>query len=293
MRVKTLARRLGSVALVATLGITLAACGDDTKGDGDSSSSSSSKDGDGGAEDEGGESTAELTELSADEFYPTIMEAMKEAETLTLTSTSTSTGSGGTQETVAETRYGSDSVDMKATVTSTLDVGSGEKTTEEQMILLGRVLYLTDETVAPDGKWLKVDLDDEDNPMAKFLNMSLDPEVMMGVKYPPKHVELLGQEEIDGIETNHYRVTVDPTQAFKDMDLEGLEEFLPEEIEMEMWVDADNLPRKFFQKTRVASPAGGADIVTETEGLYSDYGADIEIEAPADDEISDEDPFGM
>jgi hypothetical protein len=48
-------------------------------------------------------------------------------------------------------------------------------------------------------------------------------------------------------------------------------EMLPRELVTEMWVDADNLPRKFTQTVEVKTPNGPATKST-TEGTYSDFG---------------------
>jgi hypothetical protein len=65
---------------------------------------------------------------------------------------------------------------------------------------------------------------------------------------------------------------------------------MPEDIAVEMWVDADNLPRKFRQELEVPAMGGGPASSSTTEGTYSDYGTDVTIEAPPASEVSDDLP---
>ena len=111
MRVPSLARRLGSAALVLTMGVGLAACSDDS-GSTDSSSSAtdeSTEDAtttDDGADESEEPAEASLAELSADDFYPAVMDAMRGAETFAFETTSGSAGQ--TQTMTGAARFGDD-----------------------------------------------------------------------------------------------------------------------------------------------------------------------------------------
>ena len=90
MRLTPLARRLGSAALVLTIGVGATACSGDDSGS-DPSSSATDVSGDSAdesgdepvADDESGDDVEAPSELSAADFYPAVMEAMREAETFT------------------------------------------------------------------------------------------------------------------------------------------------------------------------------------------------------------------
>src|SRR6478672_12508265 len=137
MRVQTLSRRLGAAALVLSVGVGVSACGGDS-GSEDSSSSASDGSSDSGT-DEATEDAAEeeapeeasLTELSAEDFYPTVMAAMEEAGSFTFTTTSDSAGQA--QEMAGEARFGDDGVEMKAT-------GTGAQAMD--MILIDKTMYM-------------------------------------------------------------------------------------------------------------------------------------------------------
>lgn len=290
MRVTPLARRLGSAALVLTLGVGLSACSGEESTDSSSATddAASTSDGtDAGAEegteeseetDESGEpAEASLEEFSAADFYPAVMEALRDAETFAFTTTSTAQGQPTTM--TGQARFGDDGVEMSASSTGAQAM---------EMILLDKTMYMKAPAMGAGDKYLKIDLSDP-NSLFGMLGKATDPEVMFQAMETPEKLELLGQEVVDGVDTNHYRITIDPAEYLKAMDFpDAMKEFLPKEMVTEMWVDGDNLPRKFTQTLETPNPAGGKPIASTTEGTYSDFGMDVEIEAPPTDEISDQ-----
>ena len=286
MRVTSLARRLGSAALVLSMGAGLAACSDDS-GSADSSTSATDESADsteGSTDDaadeseESGEATeASLAELSAADFYPSVMAALQDAETFAFETTS---GTGGQTQTMSGTaRFSDDGVEMQAT-------GTGAQAMD--MILLGQAMYMKSPDLGTGDKWLKIDLSDP-NSLFGMIGKATDPEVMFKAMETPEKLELVGSEEVDGVETNHYRITLDPTQYLEAMEFPAaMADMLPKELVTEMWVDADNLPRKFAQTTEVPAMGGGQPTSSTTEGTYSDFGTDVEIEAPPSSEVTEQ-----
>jgi hypothetical protein len=278
MRVTSLARRLGSAALVLSVGVGLAACSDDSSAS-DSSSSAADSGSDEGT-DEGAEETedaAALTELDAAGFYPAVMEAMREAETFDFQTVS---GSGGQSQTMeGQARFGDDGVEMRASSTGAQPM---------ELILLDKAMYLKSPDLGTGDKWLKVDLSDP-NSLFGMIGKATDPEVMFKAMEAPKKLELVGTEEVDGVETNHYRITMDPAKYIEAMEFPAaMADMMPKELVTEMWVDGDDLPRKFSQTIEVPSVAGGKPTSTTSEGTYSDFGTDVEIEAPPADEVTED-----
>ncbi|WP_416955675.1 hypothetical protein ACNKF0_03160 [Nocardioides sp. T5] len=284
MRVTPLARRLGSAALVLTMGVGLAACSDDS-GSGESTSSATDESTDASTDestDDGatGEETEEpaeasLAELSADEFYPAVMEAMREAETFAFETTSGSAGQ--TQTMTGQARFGADGVEMQASSTGAQAM---------EMILLGKAMYMKSPDLGTGDKWLKIDLSDP-NSLFGMIGKATDPEVMFKAMEAPKKLELIGSEDVDGVETNHYRITLDPTQYLKAMEFPAaMADMLPDELVTEMRVDADDLPRKFTQTMQIPAVGGGKPTTTTTEGTYSDFGTDVEIEEPPASQVT-------
>ena len=289
MRVTPLARRLGSAALVLTLGAGLSAC----SGGGDTDSSSATDTGaSAGAEDPTDGATTEettetepaessLQEFSAADFYPAVMGALREAESFNFSTTSDALGQATTMS--GQARFGDDGIEMKASSTGAQAM---------EIILIDQMMYLKSPDMGTGDKYLKIDLSDPDS-LFGMLGKATDPEVMFEALETPKKLELIGEEEVDGVATNHYRITIDPATYLKAMDFpDAMKEFLPKELVTEMWVDGDNLPRKFAQTIETPSPAGGEPIPSTTEGTYSDFGTDVDIEAPPADQVSTEGLLG-
>ena len=285
MRVQTLSRRLGAAALVLTVGVGVSACGGDS-GSEESSSSASDESSDTGTDEAADDASSEeseaaeessLTELSADDFYPSVMAAMEEAGSFTFTTTSDSAGQA--QEMTGEARFGDGGIEMKAT-------GTGAQAME--MILVDKAMYMKSDAFGTGDKWLKIDLSDP-NSLFGMIGKATDPEVMFKAMESPKKLELIGTEDVDGVETNHYRITMDPSTYLEAMEFPpAMADMLPKELVTDMWVDADNLPRKFEQTVEVKAAGGGPATKSNTEGTYSDFGTDVEIEVPPASEVTEQ-----
>ncbi len=271
----SLARRLGTATLLAALVATTAACGseDDKATDASSGDSASSQ------ETQEAAQAGDLEELTADEFYPSVMSALQDAETMSFSITTG--GDSGESDIAGVMRYDEDGVDMQA-------ASDGEQAME--MVMLDQILYISGEGMGlPEGKkWVKVDMNDPDNPLA-MLGKSTDPSAMFAAMEAPKKFELIGTEEVDGVATNHYNVVMDTAAYIKAMEMPAqMTSLMPKEIGMEMWLDAENRPVKFRQEVEIPSMTGSGEPTTSTtEGNYSDFGDDVEIEAPPADEVSD------
>ncbi|QSF58214.1 hypothetical protein [Nocardioides sp. zg-1228] len=205
------------------------------------------------------------------------MEAMREAETFTFETTS---GTAGQTQTMAgEARFGDDGMEMKASSTGAQAM---------EMILIGKAMYMKSKDLGTGDKWLKIDLSDP-NSLFGMLGKATDPEVMFKSMEAPKKLELIGTEDVDGVEANHYRITLDPTQYLEAMEFPpAMADMLPDELVTEMWVDADNLPRKFNQTIEIPAVGGGKPTTSTSEGTYADFGTDVEIEEPPSSEVTEQ-----
>ena len=284
MRLTPLARRLGSAALVLTIGVGVSACSNDSA-EPDAAGSATDDSGDTADDSAGGgqESTEdaadeeEVPELSADDFYPEVMAALEEAETFSLTTTSSSAGQQQTM--TGHARVGDDGIEMKA---------SSEGAQPMDLVLLDQTMYLKSPGLGTGDKWLKIDLSDPDS-LFGMIGKASDPEVMFQALEAPKKLELVGAEEVDGVATNHYRITVDPAKYVAAMDFPpSMADMLPEELVTEMWVDADDLPRKFVQSMEIPPAGGGKPTTSATEGTYSDFGTEVDIEAPPSSQVTEQ-----
>lgn len=288
----SLARRLGVASALTVFALSAAACGgDDADKATDSSSSEttastdpadSTDPSDSGDSGDSVEASGAVDELSAEDFYPAIMAAMQDAETMGF---SIETSGGPAAMTLTgQMRYTDDNVAMKASST-------GEPAL--QMVLVDKVIYIAGAGMpVPEGKtWFKVDLSDP-NGLFGQLGKSMDPSSMFAAMQKPKEFELLGSEEVDGVQTNHYNIVMDTASYADAMELPAeMMKLMPKEIGIEMWVDKDNQPRKFHQDLEIPSPTGtGKPVKTTTEGTYYDFGDDVDIEAPPAADVADNIP---
>jgi hypothetical protein len=283
----TLARRLGAATLLTGLALTTAACGSESDSDSEASTGSdtSQSSEETSTEEEPADSSGDLEELEAAEFYPAVMEALQEAGSFAFTLTSTTEGSdAGGMEMDGVMRYDDQGVDLRAS-------GTAQGSQELEMIVLDKVLYMSGMGMdLGDKKWFKVDMSDP-NSLFGMLGKSTDPQLMFKAMEEPKSFELLGTEEVDGVETNHYEVVMDTSAYAEAMEIPAqMATSLPEDIAVEMWVDADDLPRQFRQELELPAAGGAEPSTTTTEGTYSDYGTDVTIEAPPASEVSDRMP---
>jgi hypothetical protein len=231
------------------------------------------------AESAAAEEASSPAELSAADFYPSVMGALQDAETFTFTSSSSSAGQS--QEMSGQARFGDDGMEMAARSTGAQSM---------ELVLLGEAMYMKSPELGTGEKWLKIDLSDPDS-LFGMIGKATDPEVMFKALEKPKKLELMGSEDVDGVPTNHYRITMDPTQYLKAMEFPAaMADMLPEELMTEMWVDADDLPRRFTQTLEVAAPGSGKPTTSTTEGTYADFGTDVEIEAPPADQVTEDFP---
>ena len=164
----TLARRLGTATLLTALTLSVAACGSDD-GSEASTGSDTSAAGEESAE-SGDEPSGDLEELDAAEFYPTVMGALKDAETFSFTTSTSSEGTdAGSMEIAGVMRYAEDGIDMQAS-------GTGQGGDQLEMIMLDKVLYMSGVGMdLGDKKWLKIDMSDP-NSLFGMIGKSSDPE---------------------------------------------------------------------------------------------------------------------
>ncbi|WP_310528905.1 hypothetical protein [Nocardioides sp.] len=279
----SLARRLGAACLLTTLVLPAASCGGDDGTAIDESAGSQTPDStDESVEGADAEASGDLEELSADEFYPAVMAAMQEAGSMGFSITTT--GGPASTEVTGVMEYDDEGVAMQAS-------SAGAQAME--MVMLDKVLYISGAGLPlPDGKtWLSVDLSDPHSLFGQ-LGKSTDPSLMFKAMETPKEFELLGSEEVDGVETNHYDVVMDTASYAEALDLPAeIAKLMPKDIGIEMWVDADNQPRRFHQELEIPSLTGTGEPTTSiTDGTYYDFGTAVDIEAPPAAEVADNVP---
>ena len=104
-------------------------------------------------------------------------------------------------------------------------------------------------------------------------------------------VEEVGEEEVRGTDTTHYRATVDLEAALRESggvtDPEQFERFLDllgrEQVPVDVWIDDEGRVRR---QTYEQPIPGQSQSLTMTIELY-DFGTDDEIELPDPDDVTD------
>jgi hypothetical protein len=122
-------------------------------------------------------------------------------------------------------------------------------------------------------------------------------ESLRGVAGEP---EVVGQEEVRGVDTTHYRATMNLAQALEEAppeqrerlevafeQLGGGDELGDVDVPVDVWIDADDLPRRMrMDMGSVFAAAGlGDGTMTMTMDMFG-YGEPVEIEVPSPDEAT-------
>jgi hypothetical protein len=115
------------------------------------------------------------------------------------------------------------------------------------------------------------------------------------------HVEQVGEEDVRGVPTTHYRTTLDRKQltreqledeGWKDANIEKYLETIPEtEEDVELWVDDDGLARRVVTTSTTEFPQAGDTQRTVTTSEYFDFGLAPPIEPPPAAEVIESDEW--
>ena len=149
-------------------------------------------------------------------------------------------------------------------------LGSGAR-----FILVDDVVYLKVPQLTRSEKYVRVDTGDASDPMAKMFSQMLsqmNPSRTFEAFDAITRLQDKGTQEVDGVETTHYAVTVDTQKA---LEAQGLADQvpagqLPKTLQYDVWVDADKLVRKLSMEI-----AGSTIDMT-----LSEWGEPVDISAP-------------
>lgn len=159
----------------------------------------------------------------------------------------------------------------------------------------------------PEGKtWLKIDLrsleDESGLPLAAAFKQfkSGDPTSALGLLPGTKgEVRTVGKEDVRGVETTHYAITIDIDKASRNLTPELreslgpiFEQFRTKEFPADVWIDEEGRMRKAAYAIDIsgATPPGGTAPVSgrlETTFELFDFGVDLDLEAPPADQVID------
>lgn len=262
-----------SLAALLTAALLLAGCGDDAgndsggKGAGEPTPSASGADGTSSAEP--GPADGSGTRLTTANFNQELLKAQQEAGSYRSRGTTTTAGVSATIE--AEVTY----EDGKPRAHGESTPGSQQQI--ETVVADGVVYLKSPDLGVPDGKWLLIDPEDPanaGNPLAAIA-ASADPEAALRAAGELDSLELVGSEDVDGVDADHYAAFMDTSNFGEAFGLPAeAASLLPESIPFDMWVDEDNRPVKFEMELTIRN------VTVEMSQTYYDYGADVEVTVP-------------
>lgn len=279
---RTVRRSLAASVAALSL-LVLAGCGgndDDSASDGGSGSSTSASastsesaeaESSETAESEGDEGQAAGEEISGEEFSKVIQTAIDEATTANVTISTGAAGGVGGIEGTGQIDYEADPAEVKMTATIA-------QAGDIEMILVGTKLYLKGAAFGAGDKWVELPLDDPNSPLGA-IGDQLDPAAsLQKLTKGIQTATFVGEEDVDGDTLDHYTATVDTKVLLEDLPPEAQgSSGLPATVDYDMWFDEDGLFRKF-------SVEMGS--LGTSEGTFSDWGTDVDIEAPPASEIT-------
>jgi hypothetical protein len=197
----------------------------------------------------------------------------------------------------------------------TMDLGSiaGIPMDAIEMRILDGVIYMDFSSLMqsmpgatglpPNVRWLKLDpaaLVDELGMSPEDLGLGAQPtdftQYLDQLRDVSRGVEEVGTEEIDGVSTTHYRAEIDLDKAY-DAVPEQLRELAGDQrdalrgvrVPVDVWLDDDGLLRRMeyrFDAPSLGVPDAGDASMTMTMNL-SDFGVDVDVQAPPESETLD------
>lgn len=173
---------------------------------------------------------------------------------------------------------------------------------EIELVMDGFVMYMRMELLqqhAPQLKpWVELDLQKVgeevglDFEALMQLGRQQDPTAALEQLRAAGEVEELGEEEVRGVGTTHYRTTIDVERYVELVEDPKAAESIRRVMEltgqgsipMEIWVDEDQLVRRLEWTQSVR--AGGQQATTTMTIELSDFGAEVAIEPPPSDQVT-------
>jgi hypothetical protein len=170
---------------------------------------------------------------------------------------------------------------------------------EAQLVLVDDVAYIKlPAEVEPGKQWIKIDTNGTD-PISKTLGGVLkqakdngDPAQLLKQLMDSGEITATKKEDLGGISTTHYSVTVDIKKAAAQANPD-LKPVLEKAIEnglttypFEIWLDNENLPVKITSDTPFVNPQTQQADKVKLTVEYSDWGKAVSVTAPPADQVT-------
>ena len=166
---------------------------------------------------------------------------------------------------------GSGVIDFAAASSSmqmTLDVGSQQ--VEMEQVTVGATSYMRPSGT---GQWMSIDFNQLAGADPSQALMSDPTGSLELLTTAAGDVETIGTEQVDGVDTTHYRVELDPSKL--EEDASATSGMLAGTIPTDIWIDDEGFPRRQVTTFKL-SGAGTFEMKME----YADLGVPVSIEAP-------------
>lgn len=269
-------RRTTMAAVAITATVALAGCGSNSSGAGAGTGSSGTA---GGSTQQS--TSAGLTPLlTAADFGTKMADAQRAAKTTHFT-VSVKSGAVGAVHLSGDASVGSSLSDLAMDIK--LDVpGKGPaevRLVHSQMYIKGGLL-----PISGGKKWIGIDLSDPNNPLSSIVDNLMgaaDPAHVAKLYASVTKLTPVGSEVVDGVTTEHYRVTINTAAALKAGGLgkaaAGGQAFgkLPKTMTTDVWLDANSRP--------VMTKSSIAGFVTVAR--FSKWGVPVTVSAPPSSQV--------
>jgi hypothetical protein len=179
-----------------------------------------------------------------------------------------------------------------------VDLGDGRiEAVVDGLVVYVKASFLPDGLLPPGKEWLRLDA----AALAKRAGISAADLAAVGGNDPLKLLDYLrgvsgtvdhvGEQELDGVSTTHYRADVDLRRSLEKLPrsvrtaakpgIDRLVELAGPTLPVDVWVDDDGLVRR-LESTLTMRPPGTTQKVTTSYRLdLSEYGIDPDIQPPA------------
>lgn len=268
-------RRAVAASTLAVLAVGgLAACGSDDGSDGASSGDDSTQtdEGEGGDAEETPAGPAEGDEVDPAEFADMYADAMEQMGSAAVTLDAT-----GAVPVTSEGLISFDPEDMQMELTTETQGVSSE------VLLVDEVMYVGDGA----GGYFSLALDDPNNPFAQSFAISFDAEKNRDLfATAANSVVYTGTEDVDGTEVDVYEVEMDALASLEAQGLGELGESVPDFPETLTYTASFDDEGNLVRIVTVTPPMGGAP-ETEQTMTYSDFGTEVDVQAPDPSTVQD------
>lgn len=176
--------------------------------------------------------------------------------------------------------------------TSELTMGDASQQLEQRVV--DQVLYQKPpkgQGGLPGGKsWMKIDLKRLRASGASGSSQVSDPSDSFAYSksLSEKDVKKVGDAKVHGVSTTHYQVMLDIDKLAKGdaKQAKKMREQLGDDVPVDLWIDDKGLTRR-QQIALSAKSSKGGDGQVKTVMDFSDFGTDVDVDAPASDQTVD------